>query len=420
MESSDARRANRAVVLGELLARGTTTRVAVAQATGLSKATVTRVVEELVGAGLVRESGPLTEAGGGPGSTPGSGPGRSGGERSGDGRSASGRSGRGRQALAICLAGEHRLVCGVDLGGTSTRFLVTDLAGRVRAWAREATPGDLTTQQMADWLVTHVRRLTDGRELGATAVGLPGAVHPETGAVRTAPNLPQLQGDAFAQAVKAALPGVTTFANDVNAALLGEVTAGAAQGHANAVMIAAGTGLGAAVYLGGRPLPGRTGGVGEFGVLPFGAGNLEDAISGGGMVRYARELGHAVADAAQIFELNAPRPVLDQARNGLRTMLTAVTVAYEPDVIVLAGGVAPAFAPWLPALAADLAEFTPQPPVLRTSVLGDPGGAIGSWVTALHAVYQGLDVALPDLGGAATTVLDHLTKEGHHVPAATA
>lgn len=395
MESSDARRANRAAVLGHLLALGAATRVAIGRATGLSKATVSRVVDELMHDGLVREGGPMS--GGGP----------------------------GRQALALRLAGEDRVVCGVDLGGTHTRFLVTDLGGRVRAWARESTPHDRDAAGIAAWLAGHIGALTGDTAPSATAIGLPGAVHPGTGAVRTVPNLPQLEGTALREALDGLLPGVLAFDNDVNAALRGEVTAGAARGHGTAVLVAAGTGLGAAVHLDGRPLPGRTGGVGEFGVLPHGAGTLEDAISGGGMVRRARERGHAVADAAEIFAAAAAGPdglrgVLDEARDALGVLLTAVTVAYEPEVVVLGGGVAPAFGPWLPGLRAALAEVTPRPPLLRPSALGDPAGAIGSWVTALQAVYQGMDVALPDLGGVATTVLKHLTKEDPHVPASSA
>ncbi|MCP2338322.1 ROK family transcriptional regulator [Actinomadura rupiterrae] len=393
MESSDARRANRAAVLGTLLAGGAASRIAVAQATGLSKATVTRVVDELVRDGLVREAGPLA-----------------GGER--------GR-GPGRQALALRLAGEDRAVCGVDLGGTTTRFLVTDAAGRVRAWHREPTPHETTTSELAGWLASRVRELA-GDDLVATSVGLPGAVHPATGAVRTAPNLPQLEGTAFRHALAADLPGTTLLGNDVNAALVGEMTAGAARGRGSVVMIAAGTGLGAAVALDGRPLTGRTGSVGEFGVLRHGPGTLEDAISGGGMVRRARALGHPVPDAARIFAEGAPRAVLDEAREALATLLTAVTVAYEPEVVVLSGGVAPSFAPWLDGLRERLADVTEPPPELRPSALGEPGGAVGAWVTALHALYRDLDVDQPDLGGVAASVLDHLDREGSHVPAPSA
>lgn len=389
MESSDARRANRAAVLGTLLAGGAATRIAVARETGLSKATVTRVVDELARDGLVREAGPLASGG------------------------------RGRQALALRLAGEDRAVCGVDLGGTTTRFLVTDAAGRVRAWRREPTPRATTAAEIAGWLASRVRGLA-GDGLAATAVGLPGAVHPGSGAVRTAPNLPQLEGTAFRRELTAALPGTTTLANDVNAALLGEMTAGSARGCDAVVMVAAGTGLGAAVALDGRPLTGRTGTVGEFGILRHGSGTLEDAISGGGMLRRARALGHEVPDTARIFADGAPRTVLDEAREALAALLTALTVAYEPEVVVLSGGVAPSFAPWLDGLRADLRTVTASPPELRPSTLGDPGGAVGSWVTALNAVYRDLDVDQPDLGGVAASVLEHITKEASHVPAPSA
>ncbi len=390
MESSDARLANRAAVLNELLSRGTGTRVAIAAWTGLSKATVSRVTDDLIQEGLIRETGPL----------PGTGP--------------------GRQALALALAGEETLVCGVDLGGSNTRFLVTDIAGRVHARAREATPRASTAAETAHWLAARVAALAGSRDLGVTAVGLPGAVHPRTGAVRTAPNLPQLEGTAFTEAVAAALPGRTVFDNDANAALLGEVTAGAARGYETAAMVTIGTGLGASVHLGGRLLTGRTGAVGEFGVLPYGDGTLESFISGSGMVARARRMGSDVRDAAQIFEQEEPRTVLDDAAVALMTLVTALNVAYEPEVVVLGGGVASPLIPRLRGLAGVLEELTPQPPKIVLSALGDPAGAVGSLMAALHTHYRALDVHMPDLRGVAATLLRSLPSEDVHVPAPSA
>jgi hypothetical protein len=55
VEPSDTRLANRSAVLARLLAAGTTTRAAVTRSTGLSLATVSRVIEQLLEENLVKE-----------------------------------------------------------------------------------------------------------------------------------------------------------------------------------------------------------------------------------------------------------------------------------------------------------------------------------------------------------------------------
>jgi glucokinase len=291
------------------------------------------------------------------------------------------------------------VVCGIDLGGTSTRLMVGDPAGQVLTELRQTTPHEVTTGGLVTWLADLVTELVTGLAgpvLAATAVGLPAAVHPATGEVRAAPNVPQLTGTAFTGALAAALPGITTFGNDTNAALAGELHAGAARGRRSAVMITIGTGLGTAVHLDGTPLTGRTGAIGEFGTLPYEDSDLEGAVSGSGMVRRARAAGFELDDAAPIFAADAParlRAIRDSARAALTVMLTAVTAAYEPEIIVLGGGVAPAFADWYGPFRRSLTAITPEPPEITLGALGDPAGAIGSLVRA----YRSLGTTVPDL-----------------------
>ncbi|MFI6601211.1 ROK family protein [Nonomuraea sp. NPDC050536] len=367
MENSDARRANRAAVLGTLLGHGPASRVRLAQLTSLSKATVSRVTDALLAEGLIREAGPV--AAGGP----------------------------GRQPYSLEVTAGAGLAAGVDIGGTSTRFLVTDLAGRVVRRHREPTPTQAGAAELAAWLTGRLTEFTGERLLSAV-VGLPGAVHPGTGAVRTAPNLPQIAGTAFTQAVD----GPVTFDNDANCALLGEVHAGAAAGRRTAVMLTIGTGLGASVFLNGAPLPGRTGAVGEFGTLPYGQGTLEDAIAGVGLSRAAAELGLTIED---VFVTEALSPVRESARRALAVALQAVTIAYEPEVIVLGGGISPSLEPWCAGLRAGLAEVTPEPPEVVTSALGDPAGAIGALVAALQKAYEviGAGAVQPPIANLLTT-----------------
>lgn len=372
MEATDARRMNRAAVLGALLDAGSTTRTAVARRTGLSTSTLSRTVDDLVAEHMVREIG----------------------------RTA--RSGRGRRAVEIEVAPEAGCVVGVDLGGSSCRVAVSDLAGRGREVRRRATPTSRSGTALASWLVAFVERvhteLAADRPVRAVAVGVPGVVSPADGSVRGAVNLPQIDGDRFVGRLRAAFGHQVVFDNDANLAVLGETTTGAVKGRGDVVMFTVGTGLGCGVVVGGRLLRGRTGLAGEFGFFPVTAGrSVERFTSGGGLLGEARERGLPAADATELFAdgtSRAVRGLRDRFLSGLALVTTAATLAYDPEAVVFGGGMTPAVAPLLDRLRERVARSVPSVPELCLSALGDDAGLLG-------ALRCATDHARDELGAAA-------------------
>ncbi|TDD58846.1 ROK family protein [Kribbella antibiotica] len=273
------------------------------------------------------------------------------------------------------------IVCGVDLGGTNTRIAIVDPAGRVVARERDTTPRG-TGVQIARQLAERIAKLAGTRPI-RTVIGVPGAVHPRTGVIRTAPNAPRLEGTAFSDA----LPG-SCFVNDANAALYGEAKAGVVQDSTDAVMVTVGTGVGTAALLQRQLLTGRSGAVGEFGALPYRHGTFEDACSGSAMTRAAQAAGFD--DPRAIFTEPVLRSARSDAFEALSQLLATLTTAYDPDIIVLGGGVASSLAQWLEPLRETLLPITPEPPLIALGALGDDAGAIGAAHLALDQPSAGL------------------------------
>ena len=151
MDSGTAvRRSNRSSVLEQLLSGREIDRQELVAATGLSQATVFRVVGELLQSRIVVE-GPTIA-----------------------------RGGRGRSATSVRFNGEIALACGVDLGGTNCRLVLTDALGRTIARRGYRTRHDVDARGFGEWLGSCVRELVEhdgeGATLGAVTVGLPGAV----------------------------------------------------------------------------------------------------------------------------------------------------------------------------------------------------------------------------------------------------
>jgi len=377
VDGADFRRISRARVLGSLVASGRASRAELAATSGLSRATVSRVVEDLIAEGTIREREAI-------------------------------RRPRGRSVTPLELVGERGVVCGVDLGATTVRIALADLSCRPLGVERAATPNDRGAAGLARWLAQRIRRLcrevADEAELWATAVGVPGVVHPETRGIRLAPNLPGIAGTTFVASLERHLDGAVSLDNDANFALLGEMHFGAARGLSSAVMFTIGTGVGAGVAVDSRLQRGPSGFVGEFGNMVIGSGSstLESVVAGPALVRAAARRGLRISSPADVFLRRAPSPlreVRDHALQALLVALSATTVAYEPQIVVLGGGVAPPLGPWLPGLRRRLAGATSAPPQLVLSELGDLAGTAGALAKALENAYTHMDLVFAEIDG---------------------
>lgn len=370
----DIRELNRQAVLTDLFGGRPASRKDIARRTGISPTTVTRVVDQLIADGLVREGGEIVVEN------------------------------RGRRARFVDFVPDRVHVVGIDLGASTTRLVATDLIGTPVRAAELPTPADHDALTLAAWLACATADLSAGLAPSATqvALGLPGAVGQDGDHVSNAPNLPQIEDPAFLQHLRSALPAPMVIDNDANYALLGEQRFGSARESPTAAMITLGAGLGSALAIGGRLLRGRHGLVGEFGQLPVGpfGAPLEHSVTGPGILRRALEAGIPLASPADLFlarpgePLSALRAHFDQA---LLVVLTAIAVSCEPEVIVLGGGISKSLVADLgryqSALTASL-RFTPR---LLPPDLGDFSGAAGAAAAALHETYRALGVSAEDV-----------------------
>lgn len=368
MGIQEARFANSGLILRAFVASGATTRQQIGEATGLSKATVSRVVRRLVDAGTVVE-GALTHGPGG-----------------------------GRATQTLEFRGGDELVCGVDMGGTNTRLVVVDQRGRPVASWRVLTAHLDSGAQTADWLAAELRAGCPDvarRSLVSTVVGVPGVVAPASGEVQQVPNLVAIGGTSFARRLEERLPGLVALENDANLALVGEMGAGAAAGLQDVAMVTIGTGVGAGVALHGELLTGARGLVGEFGSLPLDStgATVEEALSGAALATARTSLG--ASDGPLPL---TPGPDDDADRSAARArvvgavhaLTVAMAVAYDLEMVVFGGHGSAQLSEALEQVRKRLATGLPAAPELVMSRLGDAAGALGAVAMALEVAQRRL------------------------------
>lgn len=379
----DIRELNRNAVLTELVTRRPTTRKQIAEATGISAATVSRAIDQLIVDGIVCEVSEVVVGN------------------------------RGRRAILLDLVSDTRLVIGIDLGASNTRMIVSDLLASPRAAIEFPTPTNLAADELALSLAEQAKAALGGEwaAVAAVSLGLPGAVNQLERSVSNAPNLKQVEDPEFLAACELAFGLPVHADNDANLALLGELRFGAARHTPYAAMLSLGAGLGVGIAIDGAVLRGRHGLVGEFGQIPVGprGERLESFTTGPGLLSRAAAAGVSLEAPAQLFDEsgNATASAARDARNALRadfdralvTVLTAIAVSSEPETIVLGGGIAKSLTGRLAEYQASLERTLRIAPSLTPVELGDFSGAAGGVVAALHSVYLDLGVEASALSG---------------------
>lgn len=357
---------------------GTMQRPDLAMRLGISKQTVSELVAALEADGFVAPRGPVSGL-------------------------------PGRSAMSYELVAGAAVCLGVDLGGTKISLALADLLGNVIADSTEPTAaasGLHVLDQITRGSAALCRAAgVDNSRLRACVIGIPASVHPGTGRVSLAANLPGLEDLPLAEMLTRNIGCPVWLENDVNLALAGEVAAGVAKGRRNAAFVALGTGIGAGVMVDGHLLRGANGGAGEVAYLPFPGsrpdaeairqGQLETAVGSAGiMAAYRAGGGRRAADMRTLFEAAADGEHAAAAALGRLAVETARCIAAlaaiaDPEIVVLGGGIG-ARAELRALVADELAHNFVRPVRVVTSAHGARAAIVGAIDQAREKLLTGL------------------------------
>jgi glucokinase len=195
-------------------------------------------------------------------------------------------------------------VVGVDIGGTGTKFGIVDNVGNVLFASEISTKKHEQVHTFIDELHQELSVLIEKvggvGHIKGIGVGAPnGNVY--TGNIEYAPNLPWKGIIPLARMLQDKFKIPVRLTNDANAAAVGEMMYGAAQGMKDFIMITLGTGVGSGIVANGQLIYGHDGFAGELGhttIIPDGRlhpgtgkkGSLESYASATGVAQSAIEI----------------------------------------------------------------------------------------------------------------------------------
>jgi glucokinase-like ROK family protein len=384
-------RINQSAILNLIREQGLISRTEIAKQLHLSQATVTRIVQKLVDNDFVVEV-------------------------------AQGNSATGRKPILLQLNYKASLIVGVDQGGTKISGALADLEGESLVRQRIAyEPGDDPDRKLAKLLEIIEELLTvapkthdnGSRQVRGIGIGVAGVVRHD-GTVVWAPalgwrDLPlkQIIQERF---------GISTFVeNDTNLAALGELWFGAGRGLRNLIAVSVGTGIGAGLILDGRLYRGRTFSAGEIGYVitdraQLGRafdefGPLEMLASGPAIAERARALlagerssrmhelvggNLALLTAKEVCQAaregdSIALQVVSEAADALAIALNNAISLFDPDLVILNGGLFRSADLFLDLIHRRLQGTVPNLPPIVASPLGEDAVVKGAIAYAIHA-----------------------------------
>ncbi|MNW28964.1 Glucokinase [compost metagenome] len=265
----------------------------------------------------------------------------------------------------------EKYIVGVDLGGTKIASALFDRKGTLLSREQLETSSARTAYELVQRMNDMIRSVSRGLPLVGVGLASPGAVNSREGIVLNGTNLPEWSNVPLKQWMEKELNTAVQVVNDANAAAWGEYVRGAGKGATNMVYITFSTGIGAGIVLDGKLFLGTHSFAGELGhttinpngpVCSCGRRGCWEAFASGTAIRneairrmngasslmteLAAERGEELS-AKHVFEAvkrkdSLAQEVFEYTVHYMALGISNIIHSYNPDVIVIGGGVSKA------------------------------------------------------------------------------
>lgn len=384
-------------VVQELLYGDLRSRSELANILGVSRASITPLVNNLIDNGILVEVG-------------------------------QGQSAGGRRPQLLSVNGNLGYVAGIDIGATSVDIALASFTGEIiHRYCEPADVGlepETVLERICDILESLISENgAPERPLVAIGIGVPGPVQFSKGVLIAPPLMPKWEGYSIREFIRRRFPIVDAVVdNDVNIMAKGEQMAGAGQGVDNFLFVKIGTGIGCGIISNGHIYRGSDGTAGDIGhicidyngpicrcgnpgCLEFMAAGPAIAQAGkdGALAGESRllaallELGDGELTAEDVGTAAASgdrlaNEIIRQSGQRIGGVLAGLVNFFNPRMIYIGGGVSKIGHQFLASIRqATLRRATAlstRQLRIEYSQLGDDAGVIGAIWLALEHVFE--------------------------------
>lgn len=301
---------------------------------------------------------------------------------------------------------------GIDIGGTNTKLIVMDDGNALLHEERFYTAPENGAADFIRRLCAAARRLKNEWRPASIGIGIAGDVDPEKGVLRFSPNLGRWRNLALAASLKKSTGLDCVLENDANMAAWGAYEMEIKRKYRNMMAVTLGTGIGGGIIMDGRLYHGATGSAGELGHTKLDRGGarchcgakgcLEAYCGSYAIMRAARA---AIRNQeAFISRYSAPgkerlntvcltraadqghaaaKKIWREMGENLGRGLADMVLLFNPDCVVLTGGVSRAYRHFLGPLKKVLASQQITTPFVKVKLVVAGNADLGVYGAAL-------------------------------------
>ncbi len=302
-----------------------------------------------------------------------------------------------------------RLVLAADIGGTSIRaavLSVSDSTVSILDSIKFKTKPERGFYSAMDELALNIIDIAKRQQvnLKTTPLGVAsaGPISIYEGIYDMSPNLPNWDGFGVSQYLQTKIGSPTVTAHDGAMAVLAESRIGTHKDKLNIIYLTVSTGIGAGLMTNGKLVVGHNSGAGEAGHIIINRGGrscengckgcLEGSSSGSAIADIAqKKLQYApnsilrkvdrlitAADVVTAAKRNDPlaTEIISDVVNNLSSGLASLLALFDPEALILGGGVIEGLAPWWTELLQKTKEtalprYKDSLPIYQTSLSGN-------------------------------------------------
>lgn len=292
---------------------------------------------------------------------------------------------------------------GIDIGGTNVAVAVVDETGTIIEQSMLPTEISIPPKEMISKIIKEAHACANrggipSANILGVGIGAPGPLDSGAGLITCPPNLPTWVDVPIQKIMEQSFSLPVMLENDANVAAVAEKWLGAAQGHDNFIYMTISTGIGSGVFTDGRLVKGLKGNAGDIGHMvinylhkePCICGNfgcLESIASGTAIARDGSKLVGEEMTTKEIFERYSQGdevivPYIDQIFLTLGAAAVSLINAFDPEKIVIGGGVSKVGTPLFQAIQDHVSKFALNPVGRQTKIvpaqLNQNPGVIGA------------------------------------------
>ncbi|MGE5335655.1 MAG: ROK family transcriptional regulator [Nitrososphaerota archaeon] len=380
------RELNRLLILNCVRVSGPITRVAVAHRTGLSRTTVSSIVDELLADSLLVEGQTVEAAPTG-----------------------------GRRATLLHFNADAGYVIGVDLGRSHLTLLMTNLAGDIVARCSGPFDAALGPEACLREVIARLMGFTAEHHIGwhqiiGVGLGIPGPMDAASRMLVRPPRMPGWDHFDIRTVMERACKVPIYLDNDANMGARGESQYGAGRNVENMAYVKVATGIGCGLIMNGDIYRGSGGTAGEIGHVTIddngplcdcGNRGCLEVVAGATAVaqdaaRGSQRADHRPLDVADVVQMalagdSAAQKAIERAGYHIGIALAGLVNIFNPSLILLDGSMARSgellLAPIRQVIARRSLAASSAATRIELAQLGDNAIALGAVATVIEAAF---------------------------------